>query len=134
LFQRTDQDAIREDLREFFGPRADKYLAVYDKMRAANKSYIYSLSWVGLTIYVWHFYRKIYGMGVTNIFMLLALGDLFGIYGIMAFALAFTSNTNSQYVLAAMKRVAKADALGLGGSERRNICGMQEACRWLPVR
>ena len=36
LFQRTDQDQIREDLRTFFGSRADKYLAIYEKMRTGK--------------------------------------------------------------------------------------------------
>jgi len=60
-----------------------------------------------------------YGMGVRNVLMLFALGDLFGVYGIMAYAFAISSSTNSEYVLAAMKRVAKVDALGLGGRERQ---------------
>jgi len=44
LFQRADQESFRQGLHDFFGPRADKYLAVYDRMRAANKAYVYSLS------------------------------------------------------------------------------------------
>jgi hypothetical protein len=44
LFQRADQESIREDLREFFGPRAEIYLAIYDKARA-NKFYAISWNW-----------------------------------------------------------------------------------------
>lgn len=43
--EREDQESIREDLREFFGPRADKFLPVYDKMQAAKKTYVISWTW-----------------------------------------------------------------------------------------
>ena len=52
FFQRADQEAIREDLREFFGPLADKYISIYEKMRSSGKPRLWcpSLSRTGSSV------------------------------------------------------------------------------------
>jgi GYF domain 2/Protein of unknown function (DUF2628) len=121
LFQRADQESIREDLREFFGPRAEKYLAIYDKMRAANKSHAVSWNWAAFfATYTWFFYRKMYLFGVCLIVIQFAVSFVFGIYGMVAYAAALTVGGKSQYVLWAMKKLDEADARGLVGKERQD--------------
>lgn len=121
LFGRTDQESIRDDLYEFFGPRAGKFLAVYDKMRAAKKPYIISWNWpVFLTIFVWHFYRKMYLLGAVLMLCQFVGLFVFGNYGLVIYAVAVAAGGNRQYVLWAMQRLEKADALGLVAEKRQD--------------
>jgi hypothetical protein len=120
LFQRANQDQIREDLRIFFGPRADKYLAIYEKMRSGNKTFVRAMNWtVFLTTFPWYFYRKMYITGALIIFLPPLASYLFGFTGNVGIAVGLGSTANRQYVLSGMKRVQKADALGLAGEERQ---------------
>jgi hypothetical protein len=120
LFQRTDQDQICGDLRTFFGPRADKYLAIYERMRASNKSYTRGWNWVVFfTTFPWFFYRKMYIFGSLLIFLPALADYLFGFAGSAGLAGALAVSANSQYVQSAMKRLQKADALGLIGERRQ---------------
>jgi len=120
LFQRADQNRIREDLRDFFEPRADKYLAIYEKMRASNRTYVTSWNWiVFLTTFPWFFYRKMYLAGAALIFLPILAGYLFGLTGNAGAMAGVSVIANSQYVLLGIRRLRKADALGLDGEERK---------------
>jgi hypothetical protein len=120
LFQRTDQEQVREDLRTFFGPRADKYLAIYEKMRIGNKSYAPGWNWVVFfTAFPWFFYRKMYIFGSLLIFLPALASYLFGFTGSAGLAGALAVSANSQYVQSGMRRLQKADELGLIGESRQ---------------
>jgi hypothetical protein len=121
FFQRADQESICEDLAEFFGPRADKYLAVYEKMRSSGNPYVRGWNWiVFFTTFPWFFYRKMYIWGALFIFLPPLLGYLFGLKGNAGIAAGMSVMGNSQYVLSALSRLKKADMLGLVGEERKN--------------
>jgi hypothetical protein len=121
LFDDPDQERVRADLSEFFGPRAEIYLAVYDKMReapAAKRMVTRSWSWpVLLGAFTWFFYRKMYAYGASLIIAPIILGYLFGgtstVIGIL-----FAMWAKCWYVNYALSRVSKADKLGLMGTER----------------
>ena len=60
----SEQARARADLAAFFGPHADSYLAVYDKMRRRSSDWVASWSWPGFLAPVpWLFYRKLYLYG-----------------------------------------------------------------------
>jgi hypothetical protein len=121
IFQRPDQDRIREDLRQYFGPRADKYLEVYEKMRASKAGYTTSRNWIVLlTGFPWYFYRKMYITGTLLIFLPALLNYLFGLTGNLGVATGLYLTANVQYVWSGIKRIEKADTLGLIGDERRD--------------
>jgi hypothetical protein len=121
LFQRADQDRVHEDLRTFFGPRAEKYLAIYEKMRARNSSNHASWNWVVfLTNFPWFFYRKMYITGSLLILAPIVAAYLVGIGGQAGISAAVAVSANSLYVTAAMRRLEKADALGLFGERRQD--------------
>src|ERR1043165_6334505 len=75
LFENADQDRIRSDLRTFFGPRADYYLSIYEKMRtqaSGGQAFVWTWHWsVFLTTFPWFFYRKMYAMGAAVILVLI---------------------------------------------------------------
>lgn len=121
VFQRPDQDRIRGDLQEYFGPRADKYLEVYEKMRASKAGYTTSRNWIVLlTGFPWYFYRKMYITGTLLIFLPVLLNYLFGLTGNLGVAAGLYLTANVQYVWSGIKRIEKADTLGLIGDERRD--------------
>jgi hypothetical protein len=121
LFDDPDQERVRADLSEFFGPRAEVYLAVYDKMReapVAKRAVIRSWSWpVFLGAFTWFFYRKMYAYGALLIIAPVILGYLFGgtsaVIGIL-----FAMWAKCWYVNSGLSRISKADKLGLTGTER----------------
>jgi hypothetical protein len=121
LFDAVDQWRVRADLETFFGPGAATYLAVYEKMRAAEpkrRGSVRTWSWpVFLGGFTWFFYRKLYTYGAIVIFLPLIFGYLFGRVGGSTFIL-FAVEAKSWYVNHALDRIAKADALGLTGPER----------------
>src|SRR5580704_4252812 len=47
IFEQSDQGRVRADLTAFFGPHADAYLRVYDKMRPRSSEWVASWSWPG---------------------------------------------------------------------------------------
>jgi hypothetical protein len=121
LFRRAHQDQIQQDLGAFFGPRAEKYLAVYEKMRSRNMTYApFTANWtVFFTSFPWFFYRRMYLAGSLIIFLPLLAAYLFGSAGNIGIGVVLAVLANSQYVLSGMRRMLKADALGLAGEERQ---------------
>jgi hypothetical protein len=121
LFDATDQWRVRADLETFFGPRAEVFLAVYEKMRAntpARRSTTRTWSWpVFLGGFTWFFYRKMYTYAAIVIFLPIIFGYLFGSIGGGSFIL-FAIEAKTWYVSHALGRISKADALGLTGQER----------------
>jgi hypothetical protein len=121
LFDAADQWRVRADLETFFGPRADVFLAVYEKMRAnqpARRSTTRTWSWpVFLGGFTWFFYRKMYTYAAIVIFLPMIFGYLFGRVGGSAFIL-FAIEAKAWYVSHALSRISKAGALGLTGPER----------------
>ena len=121
IFRDPDQGRIRNDLRTFFGPRADKFLALYERMRAgAETGRISPMTWswiVFFTTFPWFFYRKMYAWGATLIVVPIALALLFpSMSG--AGMVAFAAIAKTTYVNSALGRLRKADELGLTGPER----------------
>jgi hypothetical protein len=120
VFQRPDQDRVREDLSAYFGPRAEKYLGIYERMRAGETRFS-SPNWIVLvTGFPWYFYRKMYITGTLLIFLPPLLSYLFGLTGNAGIAAGLCVTANRQYVLSAIKRIEKVDALKLIGDERRD--------------
>jgi hypothetical protein len=121
LFDDPDQERVRADLSEFFGPRAEIYLAVYDKMRegpAAKRMVTRSWSWpVFFGAFTWFFYRKMYAYGALLIIAPLILGYLFGGTS-SAIGILLAMWAKGWYVNSALSRISKADKLGLTGTER----------------
>jgi len=121
LFRRADQDQVLRDLSVFFGPRADKYLAIYEKMRARDAPWA---RWnfnvpVFFCGFPWFFYRRMYLVGSLVIFLPILAGYLFGFQGNAGIAVGLAVSANNLYVLSGMKRLHKADELGLSGEERQ---------------
>jgi hypothetical protein len=122
LLSDPDQERIRGDLATFFGPRADRYLKVYEKLRADPSMgwfYLPGWSWaVFFGSFVWFFYRKQYLAGAAAILVPITLSLLFGVAGTTGVAIAFAAIANPWYVYAALLRIMKADTIGLQGAER----------------
>lgn len=118
LFDVAEQDQVRADLATFFGPRADVYLATYEKMRAAETGRCRTWSWpVFFGSFVWFFYRKMYAAGAIALFLPMLLRYLLG--GLSTGALVvFAMSAKTWYVHAALGRIAKADQMRLTGDER----------------
>ena len=121
IFDAPDQDRVHAELATFFGPHADVYLAVYEKMRAAEpakRMVVRAWSWpVFLGSFTWFFYRKMYAYGAIVILLPLAVGYLFGSAGGGVW-LILAIWAKAWYVNAALARITKADQLGLAGAER----------------
>jgi GYF domain 2/Protein of unknown function (DUF2628) len=121
VLRAPDQNRVVADLREFFGPRAEKYLAIYEKMRASDKPFIRTWNWVVFfTTFPWFFYRKMYVTGTLLILIPVLLAYLFGFKGNAGATIGAALSANYFYVQAAIKRMNKADALGLAGQERED--------------
>jgi hypothetical protein len=121
LLDRADQDQVRTDLRTFFGPHADVYLRAYEKMRGATggrRLPVLGWSWpAALAGAIWFFYRKMYAVGTVALVLSIALDQVLDI-GSVVIALLLAIYGKGFYVDAALRRVAKADELGLIGAER----------------
>jgi hypothetical protein len=124
LFDAADQWRVRADLETFFGPNADRYLEVYEKMRMEKnfqRASVKTWSWpVFLGGFTWFFYRKMYIYGGMAIFTPIIMDYLLGSAGIGVMYLVFTMQANALYVDHALGRIAKADELDLTGLERTN--------------
>lgn len=127
LFEAADQWRVRADLETFFGPNADRYLEVYEKMRMEKnfqRASVKTWSWpVFLGGFTWFFYRKMYIYGATAVFTLLITSYLLGNTGSLGSAgggmfAAFAMHAKTSYVNQALGRIAKADELGLTGIDR----------------
>jgi hypothetical protein len=121
LFDAPDQWRVRAELETFFGPRAETFLAIYERMRASprnRRTGIRTWSWpVFLGSFTWFFYRKMYAYGAMLIFLPVIFGYLFGSVGsVLPFVFAMSAKV--WYVRYALGRIAKADELGLTGAER----------------
>jgi hypothetical protein len=121
ILSAPDQQGIREDLATFFGPRAEAYLDVYDKLRNATPAERARLrTWsspVFFGSFTWFFFRKMYLYGAVLIFTPLLLSYLFGGAG-GATPIVFAMFAKRWYVNCALGRITKADQLGLSGAER----------------
>lgn len=121
LFDSPDQEQVIADLTTFFGPKAERFLALYEKMRqkpAKKRLSVSSWNWgVFLLSFVWFFYRKQYLFGAVVLLTPIVLGLLLGNIG-SASAVVFAIYANTWYVQNGLKRIVKADSLGLTGSER----------------
>ena len=121
LFDAPDQWRIRGDLKKFFGPNADTFMATYEKMRrgtGARRTSPRTWSWpVFLGSFTWFFYRKMYALGAMLIFLPLLFTYLFGSVGGATWIL-FAGSAKGWYVNLAVERVFKADQLGLAGAEQ----------------
>jgi hypothetical protein len=117
FLENADQEPIWADLTTFFGPRSKAYLSFYEKMRNGNGRII-GWSWpVFFGSFVWFFYRKMYIWGAASVLIPIVLVVLFpslpgGAY--MSFAVL----AKDAYVQRALKRIRKADELGLMSTER----------------
>jgi hypothetical protein len=122
LLDDADQDRLRDDLTTFFGPRAEAYLAIYEKMRAAppaKRVMTRSWSWpVLFGSFTWFFYRKMYGYGALLTLGPIIASYLFGGTGGGVLAILIVTWAKGWYVSYALNRVVKADKLGLIGTER----------------
>ncbi len=119
-FDAPDQYRVRAELATFFGPRADIYLAVYETMRTEKGYWAAHRSWswpVFFGSFVWFFYRKMYGAGAMVLFVPMMLSYLVGGSGIGS-RVIFAMGAKAWYVNAALTHMAKADRLGLKGSDR----------------
>jgi hypothetical protein len=124
LFEDANHERVRSDLRTFFGPRADIYLAIYEKMRPGAPGHTpFPRTWnwtVFLTTFPWFFYRKMYAVGSVVVLIPVVLG-LFGVTAGMGGAMAgLAIVAKTIYVQAALHRLLKVDALGLTGAERED--------------
>jgi len=132
VFDHPDQAQIRADLTAYFGPRPERFLAVYDRMRQAGaERWVRPLSWnaaVFFFSFVWFFYRKRYSLGVVTLLLsILMVG--FGLsYAqqarvgfdglVLGMVLSFFADT--WYVRSAVRRIFEADDLELVGEQRQN--------------
>jgi hypothetical protein len=121
LLDDADQQRVRADLTTFFGPRAEVFLDMYEKMQSGTgrrRTAPISWSWpVFLGSFTWFFYRKMYAYGAIIIILPIILGYLLGSTG-SALPIVFAMWAKAWYVTHALNRIVKADKLGLMGAER----------------
>jgi len=133
IFDAPDQQGVREDLATFFGPRAEVYLDVYDKLRNATPTERAGVrTWsspVFFGSFTWFFFRKMYLFGATLIFVPLLLSYLFGSAG-GAIPIVFAMFAKRWYVNYALGRIVKADQLGLLGDERADYLQRAGGVSW----
>jgi hypothetical protein len=135
-FEQSDQDRVRADLATFFGPHADSYLRVYDKMRRRSKDWVASWSWPSFFAPVpWLFYRKLYLYGALCFAIPVAIGLLFDMTMAGGAAIVIAVSAKAWSVAAGLRRIAAADRLELHGEERRDYLrhmgGVSPAAGWL---
>lgn len=120
FFENEDQDRIRADLAAFFGSDSEDYLSFYEKRRRRGGSWVWSWSWAFISCpHAWHFFRKMYVGGVCMILvlvmvMLAAWDPLLATFSFIFFAVV----AKPSYLNMALRRIRKADELGLTGVER----------------
>ena len=121
LFDAEDQDGIRGDLATFFGPHADRFLAVYGKMRERHqKQRRYLLSWNWMAFFappVWFCYRKQYIAAAVVFLIPVLLSYVIGSAGSSALII-IPIMANFWYVQVGLSRIAKANDQGLEGEAR----------------
>ena len=134
--EQSDQARIRADLAAFFGPHADSYLRVYDKMRLRSKAWVASWSWPSFFAPVpWLFYRKLYLYGALCFAIPAAIAWLFDATMAGGATIVIAVSAKAWYVAAGLRRIAEADRLELEGEERRtylrHMGGVSPAAGWL---
>jgi hypothetical protein len=133
IFSAPDQQSIRQDLATFFGPRAEAYLAVYDKLHNATPAERVRLrTWsspVFFGSFTWFFFRKMYLYGAMLVFTPLLLSYLFGSAG-GATSIVFAMFAKRWYVNYGLGRIIKADQLGLVGDERTDYLRRAGGVSW----
>jgi hypothetical protein len=119
LFTEQDQERVLTDLRVFFGPRSEKYIEIYERMRASGGKTYFSWSWpVFFGGFVWFFYRKMYWYGAFTILLPFVAAVLLGATGVGGGAAVFAGIAKPAYIYSALARIEKADLLGLSDAER----------------
>lgn len=136
IFERPDQDRVRADLAAFFGPHADAYLGVYDKMQRRAKAWVASWSWPGFFApIVWLFYRKLYLYGALCLALPIVLALVFDPSAGAGVAIVIALSAKAWYVSAGLRRIAEADRLELEDAERREflrrVGGVSPSAGWI---
>ena len=83
-----------------------------------------------LGAFTWFFYRKMYLYGAMTIFMPMLLGYLFGGVGGSS-GIVFVMWGKTWYVNHALSRIAKADELGLTGTDRADYLQRAGGVSWI---
>jgi Protein of unknown function (DUF2628) len=121
ILDNADQDQVKLDLSNYFGPRGETYLYVYEKMRTATgRRRLNPINWCWpafLLGAVWFFYRKMYLYGFSFILLLIILGFLDSTVAKMT-SFIFAMSSKGAYVKRGLRTIVKADGLGLVGTER----------------
>lgn len=121
VFDDLEQDKVVADLTTFFGPRAERYLRLYEEIRSRpfkKRHSVPSWNWgVFVASFVWFFYRKQYILGASILLVPFIVSLFIGSVGAGVY-IVFAIYANTWYVQSAIGRIAKADKLGLVGEER----------------
>jgi len=127
LLDQADQAALTDDLRTYFGPHAEIFLATYEKIhrrRGFGRMMPATWSWqVLFTSYAWLYYRKLW---LSATLAALASALPLGLPALADNALSMTLTLlmcvygKPWYVRVALSQLAKADQLGLSGDARRH--------------
>ncbi len=124
LFDRPDQARVRDDLAAFFGPRAETFLGVYDRMRSragrrrlVPMAWSWAAFWLGFT---WFFYRKMYLYGAGILLLPVVLGLLLSGSGALAITIVTATYAKAWHVQIGLRRVLEADRLMLEGEARHD--------------
>ncbi|HLH95837.1 MAG TPA: GYF domain-containing protein [Xanthobacteraceae bacterium] len=117
----SEQDDLTRDLREFFGPRAETYLAIHARMRSGTNAFAGGWNWPVFFIgFPWFFYRKMYVIGAIVLIAPALAAYLIGFTGNAGISAVLATLANRIYISIAMRRLKKADTLALVGEERRD--------------
>ncbi len=112
---------VRSDLVRFFGPRHLAFLRFYERtlqVPSKRRLLVRSWSWPAFFLgFAWFFYRKMYVAGAAWFFVPVILSVLGG-RGTIALWALMAMQAKSLYLSTALKRIGRADELGLSGAER----------------
>jgi hypothetical protein len=130
-----DEQAVRNDLADYFGPRGRAYLAHYDRRRAralaGRRALPLSWSWsVFGAWFAWFWYRKLWGWGALALAVPLLADWLIGGQSALVGLLLVAMTANDCYLQAAMTVLRQADRLGLAGAERTAFLRRRGGVSW----
>ena len=116
------------DLEVFFGPRADTYVEIYDRVKEKKRA----LCWPAFFLsFVWFFYRKMYLQGAVWLVLPIVLVMIMGAgAGGTSMTIIYLLDGNREYVQYANSRLKNADRLGLTGDERVNYLRRAGGVSW----
>ena len=120
IFERPDQGGVRADLATFFGPQAETYLRIYDKMRANSKNWVISWSWSGFLAPIVWLLSQTLPLRRTLHRRTARLGVRLRSEHRQQHRRRHRHVGKTWYVGAGLQRIAKADELGLLDDERRD--------------